>query len=117
MTRAYTGNRSAYYVVTVDGEVKGGGGVAPLIGGDSDTCELRKMYFLPEMRGIGAGAMLMAKCLQAARFYGFKKCYLETLDGMTDAQALYQRSGFVKQCGAIGNTGHGGCNTFYILDL
>jgi putative acetyltransferase len=117
MTRAYTGNRSAYYVVTVDGEVKGGGGIAPLIGGDADTCELRKMYFLPEMRGVGAGAMLMAKCLQAARFYGFKKCYLETLDGMTDAQVLYQRSGFVKQSGAIGNTGHGGCNTFYILDL
>jgi len=117
MTRAYTGNRSAYFVVVMNGVVKGGGGIAPLIGGDGDTCELRKMYFLPECRGLGGGTAMMAKCLQAARQHGFRKCYLETLDSMKDAQNLYVRSGFRKQCGSMGNTGHGGCDTFYILDL
>jgi putative acetyltransferase len=101
----------------MNGVVKGGGGVAPLAGGDGDTCELRKMYFLPECRGLGAGTALMAKCLQAARLHGFKKCYLETLDSMKNAQSLYERSGFTKQCGTLGNTGHGGCDTFYILPL
>nr|WP_322619044.1 GNAT family N-acetyltransferase [Arenimonas daejeonensis] len=45
----------------------GGGGVAPLDGGPEGVCELRKMYFLPELRGRGAGATLMAHCLDAAR--------------------------------------------------
>jgi putative acetyltransferase len=117
MTRAYSENRSSYFVVVMDGQIKGGGGIAPLAGGDGDTCELRKMYFLPECRGLGAGTLLMAKCLQAARHFGYKKCYLETLDTMHEAQKLYVRSGFKKQCGSMGNTGHGGCNTFYVLDL
>jgi putative acetyltransferase len=117
MTRAYSESRSRYFVVIIDGEVKGGGGIAPLAGGDNDTCELRKMYFLPECRGIGAGTLLMAKCLQDARYFGYKKCYLETLDNMLEAQKLYERSGFKKQSGAMGDTGHGGCNTFYVLDL
>ena len=59
---------------------------------------------------------MISRCLQAARQHGFKKCYLETLDSMKDAQSLYERSGFKKQCGAMGNTGHGGCDTFYVLD-
>lgn len=117
MTRAYSENRSAYFVVILNGKVCGGGGIAPLAGGDADTCELRKMYFLPECRGLGAGTALMARCLQAAREQGFKHCYLETLDNMKEAQKLYERSGFRKQCGSMGNTGHGGCDTFYILDL
>lgn len=117
MSRAYSDKRSAYFVVVMNGIVRGGGGIAPLTGGDPDTCELRKMYFLPDCRGLGAGTALMGRCLQAARQMGFKRCYLETLDNMKDAQKLYERAGFKKQCGALGNTGHGGCDTFYVLDL
>ena len=117
MTRAYSENRSAYFVVVINGAIKGGGGIAPLTGGDLDTCELRKMYFLPECRGLGAGTAMMSRCLQAARQHGFKKCYLETLDSMKDAQSLYERSGFKKHYGTMGNTGHGGCDTFYVLEL
>lgn len=117
ISRAYSEPRSAYFVVVMDGAIKGGGGIAPLEGGDAETCELRKMYFLPECRGLGAGTALMAKCLHAARQQGFKKCYLETLDNMYDAQSLYERSGFKKQYASMGDTGHGGCDTFYLLEL
>jgi putative acetyltransferase len=117
MHRAYGAPRSAYFVVEREGAVQGGGGVAPLEGGDADTCELRKMYFLPTLRGLGAGAALMARCLDAARGFGFRRCYLETLTGMDAAMKLYERSGFRRIDGPLGNTGHGGCNTFYLLDL
>ena len=43
MSRAYSEPRCAYWVVERNGVVEGGGGVAPLEGGDPDTCELRKM--------------------------------------------------------------------------
>jgi putative acetyltransferase len=117
MSRAYTGPRSAYFVLRRDGRVLGGGGVAPLEGSDPDTCELRKMYFLPEARGAGAGAAMMERCLEAARAFGFRRCYLETLTGMDAAMRLYERSGFRRIEGPMGATGHGGCNTFYLRDL
>lgn len=117
MSRAYAEPRHAYFVVERDGRVLGGGGIAPLAGGDGDTCELRKMYFLPEARGIGAGAAMMSRCLDAAREAGFTRCYLETLTGMDAAQRLYERSGFRRIDGPMGATGHGGCNTFYLLAL
>lgn len=117
MSRAYAEPRSAYFVVERRGRVIGGGGVAPLLGGEGDTCELRKMYFLPEARGIGAGTAMMACCLRAARDFGFIRCYLETLGGMDAAMRLYERSGFRRIGAPLGATGHGGCNTFYLLDL
>lgn len=117
MSRAYAEPRSAYFVVERDGHVLGGGGVAPLVGGDGDTCELRKMYFLPAARGLGAGAAMMAQCLVAARGFGFRRCYLETLTGMDAAMRLYERSGFHRIGAPLGDTGHGGCNSFYLRDL
>ena len=117
MSRAYAAPRHAYFVVERDGVVIGGGGIAPLAGGDEALCELRKMYFLPEARGIGAGTAMMTRCLEAARAAGFARCYLETLTGMDAAMRLYERSGFRRIDGPMGATGHGGCNTFYLLDL
>jgi putative acetyltransferase len=117
MSRAYSEPRHAYFVLERSGRVLGGAGVAPLAGGDADVCELRKMYFLPEARGSGAGAMMMARCLEAAREAGFARCYLETLRGMDAAMRLYERSGFRRIGDPMGATGHGGCNAFYLREL
>ncbi len=122
MSRAYAEPRSAYFVVEridADGRssVEGGGGIAPLVGGNETVCELRKMYFLPSARGLGAGAALMTRCLDAARGFGFTQCYLETLTGMDAAMRLYERTGFRRIDHPMGATGHGGCNTFYLLTL
>jgi len=117
MHAAYARPRSAYFVVEVNGRVVGGGGVAPLENGEADVCELRKMYFLPAARGIGAGGAMMQRCLDAARAHGFKRCYLETLTGMHAAQALYKRSGFTALCGPMGGTGHFSCDQFFIREL
>jgi putative acetyltransferase len=117
MSRAYASQRAAYFVVEYNGRVCGGGGIAPLEGGEADVCELRKMYFLPEIRGFGVGSALMARCLDAARECGFHRCYLETLGGMDAAMRLYERSGFQRIAKPMGATGHGGCNAFYLLGL
>ena len=117
LSKAYSEPRCAYFVVTVDDVVLGGGGVAPLLGGDGDTCELRKMYFLPSLRGLGAGSAMMRQCLAFAREAGYRQCYLETLTVMDQAQALYEHSGFKRIPAALGDTGHFACNRFYLLDL
>lgn len=117
MSAAYDRPGAAYFVVEKDGAVLGGGGVAPLDGGSGGVCELRKMYFLPALRGLGAGAAVMVRCLEAARELGYRQCYLETLHGMDAAQKLYERSGFRRIDGPMGNTGHFSCNRFYLREL
>src|SRR4051812_16660314 len=61
MSQAYAGPRHVYLVVERDGQVVGGAGIAPLTGAEPHICELRKMYFLPEARGLGTGGRLLSR--------------------------------------------------------
>ena len=117
MASAYAEPRCAYFVVEHDGVVVGGGGIAPLVGGEAGTCELRKMYFLPEVRGHGVGRRLLALCLETARGLGFDTCYLETMEAMTTARHLYEAFGFERIYTPMGNTGHFGCDCRYVRAL
>jgi putative acetyltransferase len=115
--RSYSHSRAAYFVCEHNGKIVGGGGVAPLEGGDFDICELKKMYFLPEGRGKGLGERVLKACLEAAKSIGFRRCYLETFNTMEGAMKLYERNGFTKVSGPLGNTGHFACDTFYLKEL
>jgi putative acetyltransferase len=113
----YRKQQSCYFVITRDEQIFGGGGIGPLRGGSTDTCELRKMFFLPEARGIGLGRRLLTMLLDEAKKRGFKKCYLETLDRMWQANELYRKMGFELLDGPIGKTGHSSCDRWYLLKL
>jgi putative acetyltransferase len=43
--------------------------------------------------------------------------YLESFSHMEDAVRLYEKSGFTRLPGALGDTGHTGCNVHMIKDL
>lgn len=117
MYGTYTNDRAAFYVIEYQGQIRGCGGFATLEGGDTDTCELKKMYFLEELRGHGMGNKLVDLCLDEARKKGFRVMYLETVERMTAANYLYQKKGFKLLPCAKGATGHSGCDAFYELVL
>jgi len=118
MYAAYSVPGAAFFVVEEeDGQVLGGGGIAPLEGGEPGVCELRKMYFLRSARGKGLGEALLRQCLEAARTLGYRTCYLETLTGMDQAIRLYQKLGFKPLCSPLGRTGHGGCDHWFAKEL
>ncbi|PKL75189.1 MAG: MarR family transcriptional regulator [Candidatus Melainabacteria bacterium HGW-Melainabacteria-1] len=117
MYRAYSQPGTAYFVIRAGHRVLGGGGIAPLDQGDSNTCELRKMYFLPELRGLGLGQQLIQLCLQAAASKGYRRVYLETLQSMRQARALYAKNGFQALEQPLGDTGHFSCDAWYLKDL
>lgn len=117
MFETYQAPRSKYFVVEENGRVIGGGGLAPLKGGDRDTCELQKFYFLPEARGRGYGWPLVTLCLQSALALGYRRCYVETMDSMAAAGTIYQRAGFARIEKPMGNTGHFSCNRWYVKEL
>lgn len=112
MFEAYPAPGAAFFVVERNRKVLGCGGFASLPGGEEDVCELRKMYFDPEVRGKGLGTRLLGEILESAKQAGFRYCYLETIESMAHARVLYQRHGFRKLKGAMGNTGHSACNSF-----
>ncbi|MCL4157078.1 UNVERIFIED_CONTAM: hypothetical protein GTU68_053271 [Idotea baltica] len=117
MYESYTENRAHFFVLLANEKVIGGAGIAQLAGADLSICELRKMYYLPEARGIGYGSKMMRVCIDAAKESKFKTIYLETLSSMASANVLYDKFGFTECDGQIGNTGHHKCNSFKTLSI
>lgn len=117
MFEKYSQDRHIYYVIEIDGRVTGGCGIAPLLGGEVETCELQKMYFLKETRGHGLGNKIINLCLERAREMGFTGCYIETLNNMNAAKKLYLKNGFKPLTQAMGKTGHFGCDLYYFKKL
>jgi len=109
--------KSAYFVAEADGKLLGGGGIYPTEGLPDDTCELVKMYLLPEARGIGLGRMLMERCLETARNYGFQQIYLETLPELNLAVKVYEKFGFEYLSAPLGDTKHFGCGLWMLKKL
>ena len=117
MYESYQSNRSIYFVVEENNKILGGAGINPLRDGDSDICELQKMYFHKSIRGRGIGNKIIELCLNFAVESNFKKCYIETMPNMVNAQKLYLRKGFYYINNPLGNTGHTACPIWMLKNL
>ena len=109
--------RSKYFLAEINNKIVGGGGIYPTDGLPPDTCELVKMYLLPEARGFGLGRTLIEKCIEAAAENGFKKIYLETMPELKQALSVYEKFGFEYLNGPIGNSGHTGCSLWMLKKI
>ncbi|MEQ4707546.1 MULTISPECIES: GNAT family N-acetyltransferase [Providencia] len=105
----YSKPRSAYWVVEMDGEIVGGGGVSQVAGGDSQTAELQKMYLSSVLRGKGLAKQIVQMSLSFAKQQGYTRCYLETTKELQAAIKLYEKLGFEFIDEPLGNTGHSDC--------
>jgi len=109
---------SVYYVAESDDQqIIGGGGIYPTEGLPEKTCELVKMYLLPEARGKGTGRSIIEKCLQSARENGFEHIYIETMPELKKALKVYETFGFSYLDKPLGNSGHFGCELWMIKNL
>ncbi len=113
----YNEPNSIYFVIEDNGKIIGGAGIGALQNGSNKICELQKMYFLPEARGKGLAILVLEKCIIAASKFEYKKCYLETMPYMENAQKLYRKFGFYYLDNPIGNTGHTSCPVWMMKDL
>lgn len=73
------------------GQVVGSLGLCRVSG---STCELRKMYLAPEVRGRGWGRRLLEHAVERAIELGYRRIVLETAAVLGKAIALYERYGF-----------------------
>jgi len=106
-----------YFTALVNDKIVGGGGIYPTDGLPAGTCELVKMYLIPEGRGIGLGRTIIEKCLQAAKDEGYDSVYLETMPELKQALNVYAKFGFEYLKGPMGNSGHTGCSLWMLKKL
>lgn len=114
LSHVFRTERSAYFVVTVDGEVAGGAGIYPTQNLPPHTCELVKLYLSPKVRGKGIGKLLMQKCEAAAVQYGYQYVYLETMPELKIAVPMYEKMGYNYLSQSMGNSGHTGCDIWMV---
>ncbi|MBW9309998.1 GNAT family N-acetyltransferase [Escherichia coli] len=114
--QVYSQRGHAYWVVEYNGEVVGGGGIAPLTGSEADICELQKMYFLPAIRGKG-----LAKTGLNGDGAGTRNGLQTLLSGndrfLKEAIGLYEHLGFQHIDYALGCTGHVDCEVRMLREL
>jgi putative acetyltransferase len=108
---------AAYFVAEIDNKIIGGAGIYPTDGLPRGTCELVKMYLLPEVRGIGLGKTLIEKSLIFAKETGYENVYLESMPELKKALKTYEKFGFTYLKGPMGNSGHFGCELWMLKKI
>ena len=117
MNKAYSKKKSIYYVLEKANKIYGGAGISKLRDTKQNICELQKMYFLKEARGIGLGNKIIKICLERAVEFGYESCYIETMVNMKSAQKLYLSKDFKYLKKPMGNTGHSSCPVWMLKIL
>jgi putative acetyltransferase len=73
------------------GRAVGCGGIARF---DDTRGEVKRMYVVPEARGLGLGRRLLEELESQARLLGYTRLVLETGDRQPEALGLYASAGF-----------------------
>jgi ribosomal protein S18 acetylase RimI-like enzyme len=87
----YAPPRGALLLAFVNHQVAGCCALRPLDSADTpNASEMKRLYVRPAFRGLGLGRLLA----EAARRHGYSSIFLDTLDEMETARALYEDLGF-----------------------
>jgi putative acetyltransferase len=80
-----------FLLAFVDGDVAGCCALQPL---DDGWSEIKRMYVVPDHRGLGIAGMLMVAVERLAKVRGYTQIKLETGVRQPAAIAVYERAGF-----------------------
>ncbi|WP_202684223.1 GNAT family N-acetyltransferase [Skermanella mucosa] len=68
--------------------------MAPAGGPEGGCCEMKRLYVLPRGRNLGLGRALVDAIVAEAVRIGYRETRLDTLPNLTEAIALYEKTGF-----------------------
>jgi GNAT superfamily N-acetyltransferase len=110
---SYAERGGSFRVATsTEGDIVGCGGLYPI---DEQQAEIRRMYLLPKVRGLGIGRTLLEELISFAEERRFERVVLETASVLKEAISLYRKRGFVpvaRRSAAIRQ-----CDQAYALEL
>ncbi|NJM74059.1 MAG: GNAT family N-acetyltransferase [Scytonema sp. RU_4_4] len=87
-----------FWVIEYQNQVVGTGAYYPIKRGEK-AVEIRKMYLLPSVRGLGLGKYLLQQLEVAIASRGFQQIWIETASVLTEAVKLYESNGYQKATG------------------
>jgi putative acetyltransferase len=79
------------------------------------TCEMKRLFVVPEYRGQRVGRQLVDGVIEQAKQAGYARMRLDTTPDMTSAQSLYRSIGFMPISRYYDDPYHGA--VFFELDL
>ncbi len=101
-----------FWVIEWQGKLVGTGAYYPVERG-TKAVEIRKMYFLPQIRGRGLGKYLLQELEIAIASRGFEQIWVETASVLTEAVKLYESKGYQPATGVETNR----CDRIYLKQL
>jgi putative acetyltransferase len=109
--------KAVLWVAEENKNILGCCGIFPTHGLPEHVAELVKFYLPKESRGKGIGKILMEKSIASAREFGYSSMYVESLPEYAKAVSIYEKQGFLKLKGPMGESGHTGCNIWMLKEL
>ncbi|HMB27342.1 MAG TPA: GNAT family N-acetyltransferase [Blastocatellia bacterium] len=88
-----------FMTACVDGEVAGCGA---FVNQGGEYAEIKRMFVLPEFRGLKLGSRILEELENLARASGLELARLETGIHQSEALLLYKRAGY-QRCGPFGD--------------
>jgi carbonic anhydrase len=82
----------ALWLAEANKQVVGAVGLKPF---DAGRAELKRLYVRPTGRGLALGNALCRACIEGAKAAGYHTLLLDTDKGLTHANAIYERLGFI----------------------
>lgn len=108
---------SILWVAEENQEILGCCGVYPTSGLPDNCAELVKFYLANAARGSGIGKALLQKSFHSAVDLGYKQLYLESIPVFSKAVGMYEKLGFTRLDGPLGDSGHSSCDIWMIKKL
>ena len=115
LSEFYSQDKRAYYVLTENGKLIGGIGLAEFDGFER-CCELQKLYLCKSAQGRGLGYEMIRFIEARAKELGFERIYLETHTNLAAAIHIYESSGY-REIPRPDSVVHSTMNRFFLKEL
>jgi putative acetyltransferase len=89
----YLATGGEFWVIEHQNHIVGTGAYYPIPRGQN-AVEIRKMYLLPRVRGLGLGKYLLQELETAITSRGFSEIWIETASILKEAVKLYESNGY-----------------------
>ncbi|MBD2429859.1 MULTISPECIES: GNAT family N-acetyltransferase [Fischerella] len=94
----YLATDGEFWVIEYQNQVVGTGAYYPIKRGEK-AVEIRKMYLVPSVRGVGLGKYLLQELEGAIAKRGFQQIWIETASVLAEAVKLYESNGYLPTTG------------------
>ncbi|MBD1912185.1 MULTISPECIES: GNAT family N-acetyltransferase [unclassified Leptolyngbya] len=92
--QAYQATGGQFWVVEQEGRMVGTAAFYPVERGEK-AVEIRKMYLVPEARGLGLGRFLLGELETVIAHLGYTQIWIETASVLKEAVRLYEGHGYL----------------------